>query len=361
MTAAFDWLVALVPVLVLLDLFDWLDVFRLMSLPELLVLLLLGALASALVYPVSGRLLDALPMGFSAYSRYAAPWIEEAAKGLAIVALFVANRIGYKVDAAISGFAIGAGFSVVENMLYLTHFGGLGVGVWLVRGLGTAVMHGGTVAIFATLAHHLGERATRARAGLWHLRPIHFLPGYLVAVALHTGFNALPDRPLVAMLLSATIVPGALVAIFALGTTEARGWLACEVTQHRADLAALAAGTLPDSESGRLVAAFLARAGDPALPALVLDHWRLHTEIVLRAEERLLARARGRAVDPDAAADRARMVRLAEIEAILGRARLATLRPLLPFSRNDLWEVREFRQALRRAGQTSRGTTAPPA
>jgi hypothetical protein len=35
----------------------------------------LGAIAS---YPVSGRLLDTLPIGFSNYSRLWAPWIEEA-------------------------------------------------------------------------------------------------------------------------------------------------------------------------------------------------------------------------------------------------------------------------------------------
>ena len=39
-----------------------------------------------------------------------------------MIALFRMNRIGYKLDAVISGFAIGAGFSVVENALYLTLF-----------------------------------------------------------------------------------------------------------------------------------------------------------------------------------------------------------------------------------------------
>ena len=37
-----------------------------------------------------------------------------------MILLFRFNRIGYKLDAVISGFAIGAGFSVVENVIYLT-------------------------------------------------------------------------------------------------------------------------------------------------------------------------------------------------------------------------------------------------
>ena len=63
-----------------------------------------------------------------------------------MIALFRINRIGYKLDAVISGFAIGAGFSVVENIFYLTMFPEYGTGTWLVRGFGTAIMHGTTLA-----------------------------------------------------------------------------------------------------------------------------------------------------------------------------------------------------------------------
>ena len=111
------WGLALIPVLVLLAVFDWLDAFELVNFKEICVLLLLGAIAAALSWPVSGRLLDTLPIGFSFYSRFIAPWIEEAIKGAMIVILFRMNRIGYKLDAVIAGFAIGACFSVVENII----------------------------------------------------------------------------------------------------------------------------------------------------------------------------------------------------------------------------------------------------
>nr|MBA2770602.1 hypothetical protein [Sphingomonas sp.] len=75
-----DWSVALVPVLLLVALFVWLDVFKLMQLSEIGVLLLLGAVAALASYPISGVMLDQLPLGFSFYSRVVAPWIEEAVK-----------------------------------------------------------------------------------------------------------------------------------------------------------------------------------------------------------------------------------------------------------------------------------------
>src|ERR1700759_428289 len=114
---AIHWGVALVPVLALLGLFIWLDAFKLMNVGEVTSLLLFGALGAFLAWPVSGRLLDTLPIGFSLYSRFIAPWIEEAIKAAIMIGLFRFNRIGYKLDAVISGFAIGAGFSVVENII----------------------------------------------------------------------------------------------------------------------------------------------------------------------------------------------------------------------------------------------------
>ena len=79
-----DWSVALVPVLLMALVFTWLDVFKLMSPWEMIACLLLGMFAALVAWPVSGRMLDTLPMGYSTYSRLVAPWIEEGLKALAI-------------------------------------------------------------------------------------------------------------------------------------------------------------------------------------------------------------------------------------------------------------------------------------
>ena len=71
-----DWSVALIPVLLMAGLFAWLDVFKLMSPWEMIGCLLLGCVAALIAWPVSGQMLDTLPMGYSFYSRIVAPWIE---------------------------------------------------------------------------------------------------------------------------------------------------------------------------------------------------------------------------------------------------------------------------------------------
>jgi protease PrsW len=340
------WGIALVPVLVLLAIFVWLDAFALMSLREILVLVILGGLGALLAWPISGKMIDTLPIGFSLYSRFIAPWIEEAIKAAIMIALFRFNRIGYKLDAVISGFAIGAGFSVVENIFYLTIFPGYGTGTWLVRGLGTAVMHGTTLAALAAIAHEFAERETRSAAGDYDFSLLWFIPGYGVAVAIHTAFNQFPERPLLAMMGAVILAPIALIALLNLGTAEARRWLASECAEHRAQVKALRAGLWPNGPAGDRIAALAARL-DAQSVARIRRYWELQAWLVAEAEETLMEEAEGDA-QFDPAQIGAALTEIAELKRALGRSTLTAVRSLLPFSKNDHWEVAELKQRLAR-------------
>jgi RsiW-degrading membrane proteinase PrsW (M82 family) len=338
------WGLALVPVLVLLAVFVWLDAFELMSFREIVVLLVLGGLAAIAVYPVSGRLIDTLPIGFSGYSRFVAPWLEEGVKAIVMIGLFWFNRIGYKLDAVISGFAIGAGFSVVENVIYLTIFPDYGAGTWLVRGLGTAVMHGTTLAILAAIAHELAERETRESAGDFDFNLLWFLPGYLIAVALHTAFNQFPDRPMLAMMGAVIFAPVAILAIFHFGTAEAERWLVAECAAHQSQLETLKAGQWPEGPSGKRIAALAGKVA-PENAKRIRRYWELQALLVVEAEKAMMEEAAGDvSIDKDEV--RAAFAELEGLRRALGRSTYTALKALLPFSRNDYWEVSELRQRL---------------
>ena len=344
---ALHWGLALVPVLILLVIFISFDAFKLMSFSEILLLLVLGGFGAIASYPVSGRLLDTLPIGFSNYSRFYAPWIEEAIKAAIVIGLFRFNKIGFKVDAVITGFAVGAGFSVVENIIYLIRLPDYGASTWLVRGLGTAVMHGVTLAILAATAHEFAERETREAASDFNFNLKWFVPGYLAAVAIHMVFNQFPDRPLLAMLGASMFAPLALLGIFQFGTAEAQKWLEKERLQHKLEYDALRAGGWPDGLSGRRVGEFAARF-DQATKDKVRRFWELQSWLVMQAEETLLEEAKGDVeFDPDAV--RRAFGEREMIEGELGRTLIRALNELLPFSRNDYWELSELRQRVDRS------------
>jgi RsiW-degrading membrane proteinase PrsW (M82 family) len=116
------------------------------------------------------------------YVYFGAPVVEELAKGAFWIFLIATARVAFMVDSAIRGFAIGAGFSLVENVIYLETMNGRGLGVWLLRGFGTAVMHGGVAAIGALISVYLFESR--------HWRGVRqFAPGLLIAMMLHSLFN----------------------------------------------------------------------------------------------------------------------------------------------------------------------------
>ena len=190
-----DWSVALVPVLLMALVFTWLDVFKLMSPWEMIACLLLGMFAALVAWPVSGRMLDTLPMGYSIYSRLVAPWIEEGAQGPRDLAPVPdqPHRLQARRDHQRASPSV-PDFSVIENIFYLARFPELTTAVWLVRGLGTAVMHGATMAVLAAIAHELGERSMR-RQGVHRFNPLWLVPGYVVASLIHVTLQPFSKPP----------------------------------------------------------------------------------------------------------------------------------------------------------------------
>ena len=98
---------------------------------------------------VNAALLDSAGLARVLLTRYAAPVTEETLKAVFIVVMLRRRRVGFLVDGAILGFAVGTGFALVENLEHLGHSSAGSVLFWISRGFGTAVLHGATTAVFA--------------------------------------------------------------------------------------------------------------------------------------------------------------------------------------------------------------------
>jgi RsiW-degrading membrane proteinase PrsW (M82 family) len=102
-------------------------------------------------------------MDMTRYSVFVAPVVEEILKAIYIVWLLRRNKVGFVVDAATYGFAVGTGFAFIENIYYLPVHPNPTIWTWIVRGFGTALMHSGTTAIFAMISRTLQDRAPSFR------------------------------------------------------------------------------------------------------------------------------------------------------------------------------------------------------
>jgi RsiW-degrading membrane proteinase PrsW (M82 family) len=341
-----DWnltlkvVVAVAPVILAMLLFDRFDLFDLVSFRTLFIMLLVGAGLAAASYGANISVMDALPIGFSNYSKYVAPVVEEAIKGAFIVVLFTANRIGFKLDAAVIGFAVGAGFSVFENGYYLYHSPEANVGVWVVRGFGTAMMHAGATALFAVISHEFTERQAQGRT--FFFNPLLFLPGLAAAALVHGTFNHFPNQPLPDMLGALLLIPATLFLVFSKSEKATHMWLAADFENHKHALDEIRSGRFAQSDTGKKLTR-LARGFRKAAATDIFDYVALKTELVLRAEEVLLDREDGdrpEVGEPELSG----FARLRDLEERIGRAVLRAIRPHLFFSRNDDWELRRLEE-----------------
>jgi len=207
-------------------------------------------------------------------------------------------------------------------------------------------MHGATLAVLAAIAHEFAEREMREAANEFDFHLWWFVPGYLVAVALHMAFNQFPDRPLIAMLGAIVVAPLVLIGIFHFGTREAERWLVAELAEHRAAVETLRGGGWPEGPAGEKIAALAGRL-DAEGAKRVRRYWELKAWLVAEAEETLMEEATGDA-EVSKSEVRAAFAELEGLKKALGRSTFAALRAYLPFSRNDQWEVAELRQRLNR-------------
>jgi hypothetical protein len=146
------------------------------------------------------------------------------------------------------------------------------------------------------------------------------------------------------MMGAVVFAPIAIIGVFYFGAAEAQRWLAADSASHRAQVEALRAGRWPDSAAGPKVAALADRLG-PEAAKRIRRYWELQAWLTAEAEEAMMEEAAGDA-EFDSAEIRAALAELDGLRRALGRSSFTAMNALLPFSRNDYWELAELRQRL---------------
>src|SRR6476660_1492177 len=102
-------LLAFLPVLLFVAELRMLDSFKLVRLRAVMMSIAWGALAALVCFAFHQWLLTGAVVDVATAAYYIAPVTEESFKALIVAVLILRARIGFSVDAAIHGFAVGAG------------------------------------------------------------------------------------------------------------------------------------------------------------------------------------------------------------------------------------------------------------
>ncbi len=320
----------LLPVLVFLLILVLLDSYKLVPSRQVLRQLLLGAAAAVASLLINVALQHALGLTPVALGRYFAPVVEELLKGSAVIALLVTRRFGFLVDAAIAGFALGAGFSAAENVHYFWVLRDTSLVLWTIRGFGTAVMHGSVTAIMAVTAKQLSDR--RGGPGLFSVAP-----GWGLAILLHSTFNHFFLSPNATTALLLLLLPGFFLMVFSVSEARTRDWLGTGFDTDQELLLLINAGRVSDSRIGNYLAELKQRfAGTVVADMLCL--LRIRLELSIRAKGILIIRKAGFKAVPDRDFNE-RVAEVHFLEQAVGPTALRALSPILNLTDRDIWQV----------------------
>lgn len=323
-------LVGFAPVLLFLLALRYLDSYKLVALRRIVRVVVIGCAVALLSYAVNLVLLELFSIPQGVLARAVAPLIEEVLKCALIVLLIRRRRIGFLVDAAIQGFAVGTGFAIVENSYYFAVLPESNVILWMIRGFGTAIMHGGTTAIFAVMSKGLarGVQVPQLRA---------FVPGFLLAVSVHLAFNNFLVSPVVATLFVIAVLPTLFVWVFMRSEKKLKQWLGSGFDLDIEVLRLIHSGEFAKSAIGLYLASLRQFYDGPVL-ADMLCYLRLRTELSLRAKGILMLRENGFAPPHDPEIPAA-LEELRHLERTIGKTAFLSLTPLIRSSNQDLWQL----------------------
>jgi RsiW-degrading membrane proteinase PrsW (M82 family) len=322
--------ISILPVAVFLVSLIFLDSYKLVRLRSILLTIAAGLAAAFCCLFINTRLMGLLSWEPHHYSRYIAPLVEELFKGGYIVYLITRRRAGFMVDAAIQGFAAGAGFAIAENVYNLYVLPDASVFNCILRGLGTAVMHGGTTALFGIIAVSLHER--------YESNPLRaYLPAFVVAAAVHSLFNHFLISPILSALGLVVGLPLIMLFVFNQSEKGLRRWLGVGFDTDADLLEMITTGEIMHTRIGE----YLMSLRDRLPPEVRVDMFcllRLHLELSIRAKGILLMRESGFEIPEDAEV-REKFAELRFLEKSIGPTGRIAIMPFLRWSRRDLWQL----------------------
>ncbi|MBN1480639.1 PrsW family intramembrane metalloprotease [candidate division KSB1 bacterium] len=320
---------SLFPVLIFLIALVSLDSYKLVRLTAVLKTICLGGVVALVAYFLNTWLSPLFADSLSIFIRYISPVIEETLKAIYIVYLIRTNKVGFLVDAAICGFAIGAGFAMVENIYYLQSLQQSNMLVWLIRGCGTAVMHGGTTAICAILNKSMSERQRN--------KFLAIVPGLLAAILIHSIFNHFFIPPIFTTIAQLATLPLFLIVIFSYSEKVLRNWLELGMDNDVQLLDSILTGTISETRAGMYLLS-LKKKFPGEVVADMLCFLRIHLELAIRAKGMLLLRNAGFRATMELDI-REKLIELKFLEKSIGTTGKLALSPIVHSSTRDLWQL----------------------
>lgn len=320
--------ICLIPIVLYLLLIRRMDGFSLGSIPGIGESFIWGAACCALIF-YAGSIVNI-------ESAWPGPLIEESLKALPLAVCVYRKRTAFFAETLIYGAAIGAGFSMLENILYFAYSPEFQVGDAIVRGFGTSLLHMGCTALCAS-AFLLGARYEKK----WKVpqTAVSLLAGLVPSFVIHYIYNLFLLPELLQLAIVIPLIIALFQLIYAFDSRKIHEWLDLCISKDIQLLDAIKEGQFSGTEAGE----YLIRTRDRFKPEVFFDicvYLRLYLELSISAKARMIMKEAEMDVHVPEEEHKANEDKLAELHSLeknIGVSGLSVLRPVIDVKAMDRW------------------------
>lgn len=322
--------ISVFPVLLFLLLMVKLDSFKLLAFKQILIAVLFGAISAGIALFLNIILQKVFNVSYNDYAISIGPLLEELLKTACVLYFVMRARVGFMIDGALIGFAVGASFAAVENILFIEMEPAVEYSILLVRGVGTAIMHAGVTAISAILAMYFVNKRDKAKINYGIL-------GFLIATFLHVFFNNFYFSPINQAIFGIVAIPGLFVLIFRIYTKKLSKWMFNEFDSEIELLIKINRGEFAETDAGKYFLSIKDKFDEETVVDLYAYIITV-TELSVTAKSSLMMNEADISLkDSDDAHGKLRELKY--LRQSIGRAGVLALSPILPMSYRQLWKL----------------------
>lgn len=276
------------------------------------------------------------------------PVLEELLKAILVFFFILRKRIAFIVEAVIYGAAVGAGFALVENGIYIFFNPDMLMGNAIIRGFGTALLHIGGTALAGSLfimvsrffIFDAGHR--RENAGLLLLPTL--VAALLPSVLVHEGYNQFLLPPYLQIVIVIVVYLVFFMATSALDEKQINNWLDSCINNDVTLLSQIQSGQLSDTKAGQYLM-MMQKQFEPEVFFDLIMYLQLYLELTIAAKSRMLMLEAG--LDPDEIREgeddtMSKFKELRVLEHNIGITGMNILRPIVNQKNTDIWAMEKM-------------------
>lgn len=263
-------------------------------------------------------------------------FLEEFLKCFPLILAIFRKRVAFFAEALIYGTAVGAGFAFLENIAYVALLPEFSLGDSILRGFGTAVLHMGCTALYASLA----VTVSRALAG--RKAVLSAAAGYACIIpsfAIHFTYNLFLIQEFLQLACVILLMSALLFIIYDIDEKLIHKWLDSCISNDISLLASIKEGHLKDTSAGKYLLE-IRRRFQPEAFFDICVYLGLYLEMSIAAKSRMIMKEAGIDLPADPDTLRSNLAKLEELKSLrknIGVAGLLVLSPIIDMKAVDEW------------------------